>query len=159
MSPVRVGILTVSDRVSRGESEDRGGPAIAAALPTPDFEIAGIRIVPDEEPLIADAIVAWVRDEVDVVLTTGGTGLGPRDVTPDATARVAPRTVPGIAEALRVAGGRQTPHAMLSRGIAALRGSTLIVNLPGSPRGAEEGASLLRDVLPHAVAIIHGGRH
>jgi molybdopterin adenylyltransferase len=156
---LRVGILTVSDRVSRGEMEDLGGSSIESVLNDPEFEVARTGTVPDEEDVIAATLVAWCEEQLDVILTTGGTGLGPRDVTPDATQRIAPRTVSGIAEALRTTGQTHTPHAMLSRGVAAIRGTTLIVNLPGSPKGAREGAELLRGVLPHAVAILHGGRH
>src|SRR5947209_5843121 len=156
---LRLGVLTVSDRVSRGEMEDRGGSSIENVLGDPDFDIVRTGIVPDEVSLIADALVSWSDEGLDVILTTGGTGLGPRDVTPEATQQVATRMVPGIAEALRQEGQKQTPHAMLSRGVAALRGTTLIVNLPGSPSGAREGAELLRGVLPHAISILHGGRH
>ncbi len=156
---LRVGVLTVSDRVSRGAMEDLGGSSIAAALAGPEFEIARTGTVPDEVGLIVDILASWADEGLDVILTTGGTGVGPRDVTPDATLIVAPRSVPGIAEALRAEGQRHTAHAMLSRGVAALRGTTLIVNLPGSPGGAREGAELLRGILPHAIAILHGGRH
>ena len=156
---VRIGVLTVSDRVSRGEMEDLGGPAITAVLSGPDFELVHTEIVPDEQDLIAATLIAWADEGLDVILTTGGTGLGPRDVTPDATERVVDRSVPGIAEALRAEGHKHTAHAMLSRGVAAVRGNTLIVNLPGSPSGAREGAEVLRPVLPHAIAIVHGGRH
>jgi molybdopterin adenylyltransferase len=156
---VRTGILTVSDRVSRGEMDDLGGPAIAAALSGEAFEVVRLEVVPDEEDQIADLLATWSDEGLDVILTTGGTGLGPRDVTPDATVRVAERSVPGIAEALRREGQNYTAHAMLSRGVAAVRGTTLIVNLPGSPGGAREGAELLLPVLPHALAILHGGHH
>jgi molybdopterin adenylyltransferase len=156
---VRIGILTVSDRVSRGEMEDLGGPAIGAVLSGAEFEIVRTEVVPDQEELIADILVTWADEGLDVILTTGGTGLGPRDVTPNATEQVAGRSVPGIAEALRNEGQKHAAHAMLSRGVAAVRGHTLIVNLPGSPGGAREGAELLRPVLTHAIAILHGGRH
>jgi molybdopterin adenylyltransferase len=156
---VRIGVLTVSDRVSRGAMEDLGGPAIGAMLGSDEFEISRTGVVPDEADVIADTLVAWADGGLDVILTTGGTGLGPRDVTPDATERVTDRSVPGIAEALRSEGQKHTAHAILSRGMAGVRGETLIVNLPGSPGGAREGAELLRAVLPHAVAILHGGKH
>lgn len=156
---MRVGVLTVSDRVSRGEMEDLGAPAIQSVLGGPEFEITHTEVVPDEEDLIVGILEAWAKDGLDVILTTGGTGLGPRDVTPDATERVAGRMVPGIAEVLRSEGQKHTAHAILSRGVAAVRGATLIVNLPGSPGGAREGAELLRPVLGHAIAILHGGRH
>jgi molybdopterin adenylyltransferase len=156
---VRTGILTVSDRVSRGEMDDLGAPAIAAALIGEAFELVRTGVVPDEEDQIADVLATWADEGLDVILTTGGTGLGPRDVTPDATTRVAGRSVPGIAEALRREGQNHTAHAILSRGVAAVRGTTLIVNLPGSPSGAREGAELLLPVLPHALAILRGGHH
>lgn len=156
---VRVGILTVSDRVSRGVMEDQGGAAIESVLSGPEFDIVRAKVVPDEVDQIADVLLDWAGEEVDVIITTGGTGLGPRDVTPEATQRIATRLVPGIAEALRHEGQQHTTNAMLSRGVAVLCGVTLVVNLPGSPKGAREGAGLLRAVLPHAIAIIQGGRH
>jgi molybdopterin adenylyltransferase len=156
---LRIGILTVSDRVSRGEMDDLGGSTIASVLSSPEFELARTGTVPDEVELITATLIAWCEESLDVILTTGGTGLGPRDVTPEATERVSDRTIPGIAEALRSEGQKHTAHAMLSRGVAVLRGTTLIVNLPGSPGGAREGTELLRGVLPHAISILHGGRH
>ena len=157
---LRLGVLTVSDRVAAGEVHDAGGPAAEASLPQPDWRVLKRAIVPDEHEQIAEVLRAWCdQDHLDVVFTTGGTGLGPRDVTPEATAQVCDRPVPGIAEALRSAGMSATPHAMLSRGVAGLRGTTLIVTLPGSPRGAVEGVTVVAPVLEHAVAIARGGRH
>ena len=154
---MRAAVLTVSDGVASGEREDRSGGVLEELLATDGYDVAR-RTVPDERDAIADAI-ADLADEASLVLSTGGTGLGPRDVTPEATARVATRAVPGIAEVIRSASLAQTRNAMLSRGIAAVRGTTLIVNLPGSPRGAVEGVEVTAPVLEHAVATLHGGRH
>lgn len=157
---LRIGILTVSDRASSGAMEDRGGPAIAAALAALDHEIARQLIVPDDQARIADVLALWSDvEEIDVVFTTGGTGLGPRDITPETTLAVGDRQVPGIAEALRAAGMNKLPQSMLSRGVAVQRGKTLIINLPGSPSGAREGVELVLPVLEHAVLMMGGGRH
>lgn len=156
---MRVGVLTISDRVSRGLMEDTGGRAIEAEL-DPSWEVARRAVVPDDVEQIAGTLTAWCdTDHLDIIITTGGTGLGPRDVTPEATLTVAERSVPGIAEAIRARSLADTPMAMISRGVAVARGTTLIVNLPGSPRGAAEGTRIVRPVLAHAVAIMHGGRH
>ncbi len=157
---IRIGILTVSDRASRGAMEDRGGPAIAAALAPLEHEVVGRLVVPDDQARIADVLALWSDVEgMDVIFTTGGTGLGPRDVTPETTLAVADRQVPGIAEALRAAGATKLPQSMLSRGVAVQRGKTLILNLPGSPSGAREGVELVLPVLEHAILMMDGGRH
>lgn len=155
---MRVGVLTISDRVSLGEMEDRGGAAVIAGLRD---AIDGIEIVtetlPDEGEHIKRRLVTWSdEDQLDAIITTGGTGLGPRDVTPEATLEAIGKRVPGIEEALRAAGMAKLPMAMLSRGIAGVRGQTLIVNLPGSPTGAAEGTAILAEVLTHAVDLLHG---
>src|SRR5437764_3787606 len=153
--PLRIGILTVSDRASAGEMDDLGGPAVEDALQPLAPQIEERSIVPDDEDTIADLLTAWCdRSQLDVIFTTGGTGLGPRDVTPEATLRVCRRLVPGIAETIRSTSLGQTQHAMLSRGAAGVRGSTLIINLPGSPRGAREGVEVVLSVLEHAVATL-----
>lgn len=152
----RAAILTVSDRSAAGERADASGPLLARLLEAAGWEVPERRVVPDERPAIEDALVALTAGSVALVLTTGGTGLAPRDVTPDATRAVADREVPGIAEAIRAAGLGQTPHAMLSRAVAAVRGRTLIVNLPGSPRGAESAFGVLAPVLDHAVRLVAG---
>jgi molybdopterin adenylyltransferase len=157
---LRIGILTISDRVARDAMDDRGGPAIADALVSLVPDIAARTVVPDDRDAIAATLRHWCDElDLDIVLTTGGTGLGPRDVTPEATREIVQRAVPGISEALRSGGLAQTPYAILSRGEAGIRGTTLIVNLPGSPSGAAQGTGLLLPILEHAVAILRGGRH
>ena len=157
---LHIGILTISDRVSKGQMEDTGGAAVEEALQHPEWSVTHRAVVPDEVERIVQTLRDWTDGaHLDIVFTTGGTGLSPRDVTPEATLQVADRTVPGIAEAMRLEGLRQTPNAMLSRAVAVSRGTTLIVNLPGSPRGVKEGVVVVRPVLEHAVAILRGGHH
>lgn len=153
--PLRAAVLVVSDRAASGERPDATGPVICDALRARGAQVRGAEVVPDDRQQIADALVGLCQ-EADLVLTAGGTGLSERDVTPEATADVVARAVPGIAEAMRAAGLRSTPHAMLSRSVAGVRGRALIVNLPGSPRGALESLEAVWDALPHAVAIITG---
>jgi len=151
-------VLTVSDRVAKGEMEDTGGAAVAAALreALPTIDITS-QTLPDERNKIAELLTLWAdADLLDAIVTTGGTGLGHRDVTPEATLDVIRIRVPGIEEALRTKGIEKLPRAMLSRGVAGVRGRTLIVNLPGSPSGAREGAAVLVQVLEHAVDLLHG---
>jgi molybdopterin adenylyltransferase len=157
---LRIGILTVSDRVSAGDMDDRGGVAIAERLEGDAYDIVEIAVVPDEIEDIARTLARWCDESsLDAIFTTGGTGLSPRDVTPEATSRVSSRLIPGMAEAMRRAGGEKTPYAMLSRAVAGLRGATIIVNLPGSPRGAVENLDVILPVLEHAVHTLHGGKH
>ncbi|MEW6547015.1 MAG: MogA/MoaB family molybdenum cofactor biosynthesis protein [Bacillota bacterium] len=150
-------MLTASDSAYRGERQDESGPLIAAILEKAGMEIVHQKVLPDEEGALAMEM-KYMADGlgVDVILTTGGTGLGPRDRTPEATRAIIEREVPGIAEALRAAGTRKTPHAMLSRGVAGVRGSTLVVNLPGSPRAVQESLEVLLPALPHAVELLQG---
>ncbi|MHB9075151.1 MAG: MogA/MoaB family molybdenum cofactor biosynthesis protein [Desulfobaccales bacterium] len=153
----RVGILTVSDKGHAGEREDTAGPELARQLDSRCFMVAAYQVVPDEPDVIAAQLVAWSdNDNLDLILTTGGTGLSPRDTTPEATLSVAHRLVPGIPEAMRVAGLAITPHAMLSRGVAVIRGHTLIINLPGSPKGARENLAAVAQALPHALEKLQG---
>jgi molybdopterin adenylyltransferase len=154
---LRVGILTVSDRSARGERPDLSGPALAQAvterLAGAEVVIAGV--VPDERAVISAWLVRAADElRLDLVLTTGGTGFAPRDVTPEATHSVIERETPGLAEAMRAFSLRVTPHAMLSRAVAGIRGRTMIVNLPGSPKGAVENLATILPVLPHAVELL-----
>jgi molybdopterin adenylyltransferase len=150
----RAAILTVSDRVTRGEVEDASGPALAAKLEGAGWSVVRRAAVPDDGDAVAATLSRWAAEGVPLVLTTGGTGIAPRDVTPDATRRVIDREVTGIAEALRAASLVETPHAMLSRATAGVRGATLIVNLPGSPKAVAETFSVLAPVLDHAARLL-----
>jgi molybdenum cofactor synthesis domain-containing protein len=151
------GILTISDRGSRGERQDKSGQAIREILSSIDARIADYDIVPDEKELIVEKLVKWAdEDNLDVVVTTGGTGLTPRDVTPEATLAVVDRIVPGFAEAMRAESLKKTPHAMLSRAVVGTRGQCLIVNLPGSPKAVRECLQVILPALPHAVETLKG---
>ena len=157
---MRVSIITVSDSVSAGKSEDRSGAALADRCRQLNWEVVSASLVPDEESLIRTQIMALADSgKMDLILTTGGTGLGPRDVTPEATIAVTNKLVPGLAERMRQVGCEKTPKAALSRAVVGVRGTTLVVNLPGSPRGAVESLDAIADLLPHAIAVLHGARH
>jgi molybdopterin adenylyltransferase len=151
---VRAAVLTVSDGVAAGEREDGSGEALAELLTAEGWEVTR-RVVPDERETIAASIRELARD-VDVLLTTGGTGLAPRDVTPEATLDVLERAAPGIAEALRADASAKTPHGFLSRGVAGIVGRTLVVNLPGSRGACRDGFEILRPALAHAVGLLRG---
>jgi len=152
-----VGVLTVSDKGSRGERQDKSGEAIREVLSDADISIVHYDMVPDEKGLIVEKLVEWAdKDNLDVIVTTGGTGLTPRDVTPEATMAVVDRIVPGFAEAMRAESLKKTPHAMLSRAVVGTRGRCLIVNLPGSPRAVRECLQVILPALPHAVETIKG---
>ncbi len=157
MEPIRVSVVTVSDKGYAGEREDASGPLLADLLRKMGAEVVSQTIVPDERAEI-ERVLAALADEVqvDLVVTTGGTGPAPRDVTPEATQAVIEREVPGLAEVLRFEGYRKTPLAVISRGVAGIRGRTLFVNLPGSPRAVREGMETLAPILPHAIKMLRG---
>jgi len=152
---IRFGILTISDRSSRGERADTSGPTLARLIEAEGWTIAKQSLLPDEEPAIREILTKWAdSSELDVILTTGGTGFAPRDVTPEATRAVIERETPGLAEAMRAASLKITPYAMLSRIVAGIRKRTIIINLPGSPKGAVENLQVVVPVLPHAVQLL-----
>ncbi len=172
---IRVAILTVSDSCAQQKREDISGQTIreilgspllsceskkAGSLPSDKFEICEYKVVADQQETIEKELIRFA-DEVraDIVFTTGGTGLGPRDVTPEATAAVCAKMVPGIAEAMRLEGLKKTRNAILSRSVAGVRGNTLIINLPGSPKAVAESLEIILDILPHAINMLRGGGH
>jgi molybdenum cofactor synthesis domain-containing protein len=154
--PNRAYVITVSDGVSAGTREDTSGPALETLLRNADFDVTGREVVPDKQERICDAIVAAVVAGADLVVTTGGTGLGPRDVTPQATAMLIDYEVPGLGELMRSMGRAATPMAALSRGLAGVRGHSLILNVPGSMKGASESLEAVIPVLGHAIELLHG---
>lgn len=154
-APLRIGILTVSDRSARGERADASGPALVGVISVQGWQIVQTGIVPDDREILEKTLAAWCdTHEMDILLTTGGTGFNQRDVTPEATQAIMERQAPGLAEAMRASSLQVTPHAMLSRAAAGIRGRTLIVNLPGSPRAALENLAVILPVLPHAAELL-----
>ena len=157
---LRVVVITISDSVSAGKTEDKSGPAVIARCRELGWEIKSSLVIADDPPSIREQLRELADSgRVDLILTTGGTGLSPRDSTPEATMAVADRLIPGFAEEMRRKGMEKTPRAILSRAVAAVRHRSLILNLPGSPKGAVESLDALADLLPHSIAIIHGARH
>jgi len=152
---LRAAVLTISDRCARGEREDRSGPLAAKLLQALGVRIEALEVLPDDLELLRRRLEE-LSQRVELIVTTGGTGLGPRDVTPEATRAVIEREIPGMAEAMRLEGLRRTPHAMLSRGLVGARGRCLIVNLPGSPGAVHDGLSAILDAIPHVLELIRG---
>jgi molybdopterin adenylyltransferase len=152
---LRIGILTSSDRSARGERPDLSGPALAELVKSQGWTVVRKQVLPDELVRLRDTLAEWSdRDDLDILLVTGGTGFAPRDVTPEATRQVIQREAPGLAEAMRQESLKVTPHAMLSRGVTGIRGKTIIINLPGSPKAAVENLQVILSVLPHAVELL-----
>ena len=157
---IKVAILTISDSCARAKRDDLSGQTIKDMLPEDKFEVCEKTIIPDDYETITKTLRRFADEQkAQVVLTTGGTGLGPRDVTPEATTAVCDRRVPGLSEILRCESYKKTPNAMLSRGVSAMRDNTLIINLPGSPKAVRECMEIIIEVLPHAVDMIRGGGH
>jgi len=155
MVPIRIGIITVSDRSSRGERPDESGPALMNAVSQQGWQVILTEILPDEIETLITTLTEWADSgKMDIILTTGGTGFSPRDITPEATHAVIQRPTPGLSEAMRSASLRFTPHAMLSRATSGIRARTLIINLPGSPKGALENLAVLTPILPHAIQLL-----
>lgn len=154
---VRAGIITVSDKGSRGEREDLSGREVRRLLENLDVDVRESIIIPDEEEVIAKTLIEYSdQKKLDLVITSGGTGLSPRDVTPEATRKVIEREIPGMAEAMRQESSRQTKYAMLSRAVVGARGHTLIINLPGSPKAVRENLLAVLPVIPHAIEKLQG---
>ena len=157
---MRVSVVTISDSVSSGKSENRSGPAVITRCKDLVWQVVSSHVLPDDRAAI-ETLLKKTADasDADVILTTGGTGVGPRDVTPEATIAVVERLIPGFGEHMRSEGAKKTPRAVLSRAVAGIRATTIIINLPGSPRGAVESLDAIAEFLPHAVSILHGARH
>jgi molybdenum cofactor synthesis domain-containing protein len=157
---MKVAVIIISDSVARGTRQDASGAALVSRCKELSWQVAAKHVLPDE-PSEIQSLLSKLADEnsLDLILTTGGTGLSPRDSTPEATQAIADKLIPGFAEEMRRSGIAHTPRAILSRGIAAIRGKTLILNLPGSPKGAVQSLDAVAALLPHSIDIIHGARH
>ncbi len=157
---MRIAILTISDSVALAEREDLSGPALAARCRGLGWDVNSAMRCSDDPEQVRNQIRSITdRGDTDILLTSGGTGLGPRDNTPEATLDLADRTIPGLAEEIRRAGAQKTPTALLSRGVAIIRNKTIVINLPGSPTGAIESLNIVAHLLPHAVEVLRGARH
>ena len=157
-APCRAAVLTISDSVAEGTREDVSGPTVRKTLEGAGWQIASHEVLPDDFPLLRERLEALAgSSHLDAVFTTGGTGVGPRDRTPEATTSVMERSLPGLAEAMRLEGRKKTPLAVLSRAVVGVKGKVLLVNLPGSPEGARDSLLAILDVLPHAVEVLRGG--
>ena len=154
--PIKTAVLTISDRSARGERVDESGRVLASALDAATYVVERRWILPDEQAQIADALRSLCDEGYELILTTGGTGFAPRDVTPEATLQVIERQAPGLAEAMRAASLQRFPHAMLSRSVAGIRGRCLIVNLPGSPKAVRENLEVILPALPHGIELLRG---
>lgn len=153
---LRFGIITLSDRSARGEREDASGPALASFLQAENCSVVRQHILPDDESTVCQTLIEWAESgEFDVILTTGSTGFAPRDIAPEATHAAIQKEAPGLAEVMRAESLKKTKHAMLSRAVAGIRARTLIINLPGSPKGAVENLQFIFSTLPHAVQLLH----
>lgn len=157
---ILVGLLTVSDRGAAGDYEDRSGPLMVEVISAEtNWAVSERAIVPDEQDTIARTLIDWSDQGINLILTSGGTGFAPRDITPEATLQVIDRPAPGISEALRAESLKITRHAMLSRGVSGMRGRTLIINLPGSPKAVRESLDILLPILPHALDLLSEDPH
>jgi molybdenum cofactor synthesis domain-containing protein len=154
--PIKTAVLTISDRSARGERADESGRVLAEALDPGRYAVQARKILPDEAEQISAELLRLCEEGFELVLTTGGTGFAPRDVTPEATRSVLEREAPGLAEAMRAASMQRFPHAMLSRGVAGIRGRTLILNLPGSPKAVRENLEVVLPALPHGIELLRG---
>lgn len=160
MNPIEIAVLTSSDRCSRGETEDVSGKLVSEMVKAINGRTAAYDIVPDEIPAIKEKLLHYCDDlKVNIVITTGGTGFSTRDNTPEATAQVIEKVIPGLPELMRAEGLKKTKKACLSRGICGIRGNTIIINLPGSPKAVKESLEAVQDLLPHSLEMLRGGRH
>ncbi len=155
---IKVAVLTLSDKGSKGKRKDKSGPLIAKMLKKITGKVISYDILPDEKIQIKKKMLSLCNKKVDLILTTGGTGLSPRDTTPEATSEIIKREIPGIAEAMRLKGLKKTPFSMISRAVAGTRGKTLIINLPGSPSAVKENLEVILPVIPHAIEKIRGSK-